>query len=59
MLPISFAFCFKVYELAYRGNYKSPVAYMNRVLLKGMLGLKETRWREKNEAKKNFSLFKA
>jgi hypothetical protein len=33
--------------------------YMNRVLLKSRLGLKETRRREKNEAKTKFSLIKA
>jgi hypothetical protein len=31
----------------------------NRVLLKGRLGLKEIRQREKKEAKTNFSLIKA
>jgi hypothetical protein len=32
---------------------------MNQVLLKGRLGLKETRRREKKEAKTHFSLIKA
>ena len=54
-----FGFCFKILELAYSCNTKPPVAYMNQVLLKGRLGLKETRQREKNEAKTNFSLIKA
>ena len=38
-----------------------PTAYMNLVFLEGRLGLKEreTRQREKNEAKTNFSLIKA
>ena len=40
-------------------NCKLPAAYMNWVVLKGRLGLKETRQREKNEAKTIFSLIKA
>ena len=59
MLPNNFGFCFKILELAYSCNTKPPVAYMNQVLLKGRLGLKETRLREKNEAKTTFSLIKA
>ena len=56
---LMFGFCFKILELAYSCNTKPPVAYMNQVLLKGRLGLKKTRQREKKEAKTNFSLIKA
>ena len=51
MLPNNLGFCFKILELAYSCNTKPPVAYMNQVLLKGRLGLKETRQQEKSEAK--------
>ena len=58
MLVICSAICIRSNVLKYC-NCKPPVAYMNQVLLKGRLGLKETRQREKNEAKTNFSLIKA
>lgn len=40
-------------------NCKPPMAYMNQVLMKDRMGLKETRWWEENEAKTKFSLTKA